>query len=155
MIRTILILSLALALIGCGRKAGNRPIAQSTTDRKLDQTTFDAAALALVQKETGVQLPRGSRGLNMFYQGSTLDPSFVAKIQVPDSSGDALAGRIKKIRSDNTTVGGSLTEKVTWWNPTNGTILVQRQHSPGGDFVRVILVQEKDRLVLYLEWIKI
>ena len=150
--RTILILSLALMLTGCDPGAGSVRLEDSTSDHKLDETTFDAKALALVQKDTGIQLPDGSRGLNMFYQGSTLDHSFVAKIQIPDSSGDELAGRIEKIRHENGTIGGSLTEKVSWWTPSTGTIRARRQFNPGGDYVRAILSQEEDRLVLYVEW---
>ena len=91
----------------------------------------------------------------MFYQGSTLDPSFVAKIQIPDSSGDGLAARIKKIRDEKGTVSNSLTGKVAWWTPSSGRIRVQRQFNPAGNYVRVILSKEAGRLVLYLEWIKI
>ena len=153
--RTILIISLTLALTGCGRNAANQPLDESTSDRHLDEDSFDAAALAIVQRHTGIQLPDGSRGLKMFYQGSTLNPAFVAKIQIPVASGDELAGRLEKIQSQNATVSGALTSKVTWWNPSSGVMRVQRQFTPGGDHVLAILIQEKDRLVLYLEWMSI
>ena len=153
--RTVLILSVALVFAGCGRNPGTPQLDKSTSDHHLDETTFDAAALALVQRDTGIRLPAGSRGLNMFYQGSTLDPSFVAKIQIPAASGDELAKQIEQIQSQTGTVSGSLTERVPWWNPTNGTIRVQRQSNPGGNYLRAILSHEADRLILYLEWIKI
>jgi hypothetical protein len=154
--RVIPLVSLTLVLTGCGPKVGSQQLGKNRSDHELDETTFDAAALALVQRNTGIQLPDGSRGLNMFYQGSTcIDPSFVAKIQIPESSGGELASRIKKIRHRRGAVSGSLTEKVPWWTPSSGTIRVQRQFNPGGDYVRAILSQEEDRLVLYLEWINI
>ena len=153
--RSILIFSLALVLAGCGRKASDFPLDQSISDRILDESTFDAATLAMVQQDTGIALPDGSRGLYMFYQGSTLDPSFVAKIQIPSATGDDLARRLEQLPNQDGMVNGSLTEKVTWWNPSGGIVRVQRQYNPNGNYLRAILTQENDLLALYLEWIKI
>jgi hypothetical protein len=146
--RSFAIVSLAFALTGCGNwHEGNR---------RLDEKTFDSAALAMVQKETGIDLPDGSRGLRMFYDGtSSIDPSFVAKIQIPEASGDELAKRIEQIRNHDGTVSSSLADKVTWWTPSNGVIRVQRQFNPRGDYIRAILSQETNQLVLYVEWVKI
>jgi len=142
----ILIFSIALVLAGCDYKVG---------DYQLDESTFDDAAIAMVQKETGIQLPDGSRGLKMLYQGSAIDPSFLAKIQIPESSKEEIVNHIGEIEHQDGTVNGSLTEKVRWWSPSSGTIITQRQSTPEGNYIRAILCQEGDQLVLYLEWIKI
>lgn len=158
--RSLVILALVVVLSGCGRNPADPQLDWSRDDwhggdRHLDETTFDYATLEMVQRETGIQLPDGSRGLNMFYQGSGIDPAFVAKVHIPDSSREELASRLEEIRNKDGTVHGSLTEVVTWWTPPNGIIRVQRQFDRGGDYVRAILCQEDNQLVLYLEWVKI
>ena len=145
--RAPIIFILAFLFIGCSDWHGG--------DRYLDEETFDSNALAMVQQDSGIQLPPGSRGLNMFYQGSKIDPAFVAKILIPSSGRDELIAHIEKIPNQDSNVNGSLAEKVTWWNPKNGKVRIERRSSPNGNYLRAILSQEKEQLVLYIEWIKI
>lgn len=145
--RNIIILSLLILTAGCG---------DIEKDYSLDEKAFDAGSLKMVEQCTGIKLPAGSRGLNMFYQGNQIDPSFVAKIQIPESSKDEISNRIERLHpQDGTVVNGSLTKKVSWWDPSLGTILIQRHSSLDGNYVRAILCQENAYLVLYLEWVTI
>lgn len=147
LIRFILILSLGLIVMGCNRDFGR--------DYHLDEESFDAESLKMVEQRTGLTLPAGSRGLNMFYQGSQIDPSFVAKIEIPAYSQEVLIKQIEQIHNEDGSVTGSLTEKVTWWNPSELTIQVERQFSLDMNYVRIIFCEENERCILYLEWIKI
>ena len=64
MLRIILSLVLTLCVTGCG---GNYT---------LDQKSFTAEKLKMVEQRTGITLPTGSQGLNMFYKGEPMDPLF-------------------------------------------------------------------------------
>jgi hypothetical protein len=150
----VVALGAVLAVAGCDCNARNAPIERNMTDYFLDESTFDHATVEMVQKDIGLRLPAGSRGLNMFYQGSTLDPAFVAQIEIPASAADELASRIKKIREAGT-ISESLSKKVTWWNPAVGAVLVDRQSDPNGDYLHLVLSREKERVVLYVEWCKV
>lgn len=146
-IMRICILSLiAICIFGCDG---------GSNDYHLNERTFDAKSLEMIQQKTGVTLPDGSRGLHLFWQGSaSIDPSFVAKIEIPMSAGEAMTKQIGLLRNVDGSVEGSLTEKVAWWKPSN-TARVERQYSHDGNYIRIVVCKEKDRWVLYLEWIKI
>jgi hypothetical protein len=151
----LMLIGIAAVLAGCSGGTAPVPIERSTSDRHLDETTFDSDALAMVQRDTGLSLPRGSRGLQMFYQGASLDPSFVAKIQIPTDDGEHFISQIQAITNQEGTVSGSLTEKVSWWAHPDSAIRLQRQWNPHGNYVRAIVTEDNDGLVLYVEWIKI
>ena len=138
---------LALFIMGCGSDIGK--------DYSLDEKSFDADSLKMVEQHTGIQLPTDARGLNMFYQGSHIDPAFVAKIKIPQSSQESLSRQIEKIPNQAGSVSGSLTEKIIWWNPLKAKILIQKQYTVDMNYVRAILCQENEQLMLYVEWIKI
>ena len=60
--------------MGCGPKFGD--------DYELDANTFTAEKFALIEQRTGITIPADSHGINMFYEGSQIDPAFVAKIEI-------------------------------------------------------------------------
>ncbi len=148
LVESILISGLAVTLAACGDR-----IAQG--DYHLDQASFTIDALKMVEQRTGLTLPAGSRGLNMFYQGSYVDPSFIAKIEIPASSQESLAKKIALIPNKDGYLSGSLTTKVDWWNPFEGIILTEGQVSLQMDYVHIVLCEEKGRWLLYVEWVKI
>ena len=76
--RNILIVVLLILVAGCGN---------GFEDYSLNKASFNAESLTMVEQSTAIQLPVGSKGINMFYQRSqSVDPSFVAKIKIPQSS---------------------------------------------------------------------
>jgi hypothetical protein len=125
------------------------------SDYSLDQTSFDAKTLKMVEERTGIVLPSGSHGLRIFYKGSRIDPSFVAKVEIPSSFEQAMTEQIEKRHNQEGVVTGSLAEKVDWWKPQSAILITKRQFSLDGNFVRVFFCNEKDRRILYLEWSQI
>ena len=140
------ILLTILCIVGCGSDIGK--------DYSLDEKSFDADTLKMIEQRTGIQLPSDAQGLNMFYQGSQIDPSFIAKIKIPQSSREAIARQIKEIPNKDGSVSGSLAEKVNWWTPSKSTIHTERQFTVDMNYVHAILCQENGRWILYVEWIK-
>jgi hypothetical protein len=124
-------------------------------DYSCDERTFDAKQLAMVEKCTTIALPPGSRGLNLMYDGSHVDPSFIAKIEIPPSSEEAMIKQLERIPYEEIGVSGSMTEKAAWWNPSPSTTIMTRVSETIVRFVlvRVWLCKENGRVVLYLEWI--
>lgn len=116
-----------------------------------DEATFNAANLAMVQKYASIWLPVGSRVLHTHQVHSPNNPAFIAKIHIPDTSGDELVLHLEELPNENDTIHGSITEDATWWNPSNGTIRIERQYTQNGKYIRTILTQENDMLALYLE----
>ena len=138
---------LGLFVAGCGQGRNG--------DYHLDEKSFGADSLKMISQRIGIALPPASKGLHLYYQGAQIDPSFVAKIEIPASSSDAMLDDLKKLVNRAGGVSGSLTSKVSWWSPVASTIRVQRQLTVDGNYVRVLLCEEPDRWALYVEWIKI
>lgn len=142
----VLVCVVTICLLGCDG---------GLKDYCLNEHTFDAKALEMVQQKTGVTLPDRARGLHLFWQGAaSVDPSFVAKIDIPKAAGEAMASQIGQLRNVDGSVSGSLTEKVAWWKPT-GAARVERQYGLDRNYVHVVICKEEDRWMLYLEWMKI
>ncbi len=145
--RLLLILCQIFVVIGCGRGFSK--------DYQLDENSFDINSLKMIEQRTGIKLPESSRGLRLFYQGSHIDPSFIAKIEIPISRREELIKVIEQYPIKMGMVKGSLTEKVDWWIPPGVTIQIDRQFTLDGNYVHMIFCKEKDQWILYIEWIKI
>lgn len=134
--------------VGCSPKPVN-----FGSDYTLDAKTFDPKALAMVQDDTGLTLPPGSHGSNLYYEGSHLDPEFYARIELPDSEGQAFANQLAKIPDSNVESAGPALKKVPWWMPSTASVVVKRTFTPkAGAFARVTLCKENDLWILYIEW---
>lgn len=126
----------------------------SNADYNLDERSFTAESLKMIEQNTGLAFPVGSRGLHMFYQNS-LDPAFVAKVEIPADSKDILIKQIEQIQNKDGSVAESLTEKVTWWKPSEATIRIERQFTRDASHIHVLFCQEQERWVIYLTWFSI
>jgi len=118
---------------------------------ELDARSFTSESLKMVEERIQITLPNGSRGLNMLFDGSHVDPSLVAKIEIPAASHEAVAKQLEPFPGKGRCVT-SLSKRVTWWNPSAATIRIQRGLMPGGDSVFVLLCEENGRWILYVEW---
>ncbi len=109
----------------------------------------------MVEKKTGFALPSGSRGLNLYYSGSEIDPAFVAKIEVPVASGEQFVKQLEQIpiHADWKSVN-PLSQRVSWWKPTKTSILIERTFIIGSTaaFVHALVCKEEARWIFYVEW---
>lgn len=129
------------------------PTCSRRSDYNLDAQHFTATYLKLVETRTGMTFPDGSLGLNLFYRGSQIDPSFAARIQVPSEAEAAMIRQITSFTNVEINVSGSLFASVSWWKPSEGTIMAERKYyGPDGYYVHVILSLEGRNCVLYIEW---
>jgi hypothetical protein len=133
-----------MPLSGCGRDARRY---------ELDSKSFDSRTLQRIQSDTGITLPAGARGLNFYYK-PPIDPAYIAKIEIPLSSKDDLIKTLSVIENDdnihNTETMGT---KVRWWIPKDVKPLMDRQRFVGtGNYLHVILTEEGETIILYIEW---
>jgi hypothetical protein len=125
-----------------------------SSDYNLDSQSFKADSIKLVESKTGLVLPKGTRGLNMFYRGSQIDPSFAAKVEIPSEAEPAMNLEITKITNQEINVSRPLFKTLSWWNISDSTILAERQYyGPNGYYVHIILCSENKKCILYVEWV--
>jgi len=139
------ILSLCVALVACNNPARNY---------ELNAQSFTAKNLKLVEQKTGIIMPAGSRGLNMYFDGFQIDPSLIAKIEIPDVASESVASQIEQIPIEHWTVQNPLIKKVRWWKPSKVTPRVERQfnRNSSGGFVEIQLCEEDGHWILYVQW---
>ena len=117
----------------------------------IDSDPFDKSAL---NKKTVIILSNHVNILDIFLLSALFKASFVAKIEIPPSYQEILTKNIKNLDNNGGELSSSSIGQVDWWNP--GIIKVERKSSVNnGDYVHAILSQDEDKLILYLEWVKI
>lgn len=127
--------------------------ATDTTEYELDQTSFDARTLKRVEGDTGIALPSGSRGLN-FYYWPPIDPGFIARVEIPQTSAKLVAAEIEKI-PHNGHVPRYPDGVKRWWDvlrTCEGETLVSRRYMKGGTYVNAHLCKKEADYLLYVAW---
>jgi len=104
----------------------------------------------MIEEDSGIILPSDAHGLNFFYK-APIDPAFVAKIQIPAASKEEILQRISKIQNVKVNITGALGPKFSWWLPAKAKVLIDRETSTGSSYLRVILTEENERIILYIE----
>lgn len=136
---------LILVLTGCRESRWLREF-------ELNEKTFDAEAMKMVQDQSKLSLPAGTRGLN-FRFSPPIDPSFVARLEIPQSESAALIKQIEGLPQEeiNISSSGGPGEKVKWWPPPKNAIMVDRQYNqPDGCYLRVAVTRESSQTILYV-----
>lgn len=118
---------------------------------ELDETNFDSEAMQMVKDDTGLVLPEGARGLNFRYS-PPIDPSFVARIEIPREAREMVLKQIELIQNEEINISGGPSVKVTWWPPKKAVVIIDRQCTQSdSDYFRAILTLESDRTILYVD----
>ena len=124
-------------------------------DYQLDENSFNAESLKMTEKYTGLTFPMGSRGKNLFFRRSKcIDPSFIAKIEIPLASINSFSEEIKNIKGTKITVteGDPFEREVNWWGPNKAAIIIEKYFYSQHGLVHVFLCQETEKFVLYIKW---
>lgn len=134
----------AVCLMGCGK---------GTHDYELGSADFGADTLLMVEKEMGLKLPAGSKGLNFYYK-APIDPAFLAKIEIPSDAKDDMAKQLSALPNKPVRTSGGLSERISWWTPTVGNVLEDREFldDSNGRYRRAILTEKDGVWLLYLDW---
>ncbi len=120
-------------------------------DYNLDKSSFNDEHLKMIEEDTGLQLPTGSIGLDLYYKKDRrLEPMYWAKIEIPEAKKDELLGQITPIENGNKEIFletyKNCLEPLAWWQPTRQTLIAQRYYR------KVIVWFSKDdkRWLLYV-----
>ena len=76
----------------------------------------------MIETNISLKLPPSTKGLKLLYDNTTcIDPSFIAKLEIPVSSKQSLINKLKKVKvmANSNSTPLSLIKKVNWWNPPN------------------------------------
>lgn len=135
---------IAVSLTGCGK---------GTHDYELGSADFGADTLLMVEKEMGLKLPAGAKGLNFYYK-APIDPAFIAKIEIPSDAKDGMVNQVSAFPNKPIISRGGLSERISWWTPTVGQVIQDRNFfdANNGQSRRVILTEKDGRWFLYLDW---
>jgi hypothetical protein len=140
---TVFCILASVLLVGCSDSRWFR-------DFELDADTFDREAMQMIVEDSGLTLPTGARGLNFRYS-PPIDPSFVARVQIPEEALDNVLKQIEAIQNEDINISGGPGQKVDWWPPPRESIIADRQcHQPDNDYLRVVLTREGNRTILYV-----
>jgi len=142
--RLIILFFIAVFLMGCGK--GSR-------DYELGSADFGADTLLIVEKKMGFKLPAGAKGLNFYYK-APIDPAFIAKIEIPSGAKDDMAKQVSALPNKPIKSSGGLAERISWWTPTVGKVLQDREFfdDSNGESRRAVLTEEDGICLLYLDW---
>jgi hypothetical protein len=117
---------------------------------ELDEKSFDAEAMQMIKDDSGLTIPAGAKGLNFRYS-PPIDPSFVARIEIPKDSRGKIIAQIEAIPDEKIDISGGPGERVTWWPPVVETVIMDRQCTQAdGDYFRAILTEENGKTILYV-----
>ncbi|GEP42952.1 hypothetical protein [Brevifollis gellanilyticus] len=137
------LIPLILALAGCRESRWLREF-------ELNEKSFDSEAMQMVQDQAKLSIPAGARGLNFRYS-PPIDPSFIARIEIPRSESAAFITQIEAMPNEAINISGGLVEKVKWWPPPGTPTLVDRQHNQSdGSYLRLVVREEGGQTILYV-----
>jgi hypothetical protein len=144
----VCMLAICLAVVGCG---GHRDL----TEYSLDETSFDAEALAKIKKESGINIPLGAKGLT-FHHIPPIDPIVFAKIKIPADAKDSIVKQIDGLTFSGTSFPKDFAnDRCKWWPAAPAEVILSKQVFNNGYYVELYLVNEKDGIILYIKYFTI
>lgn len=144
--RTAYIIAMCLALLGCGR---------DFKEYELDDRSFQADTIAEIQKESGINLPAGCKGLKYHYI-PPVDPIVFAKILIPAESGKLMEQHIAGLTNNLADFPNNFaSDRCQWWPSSPQNVVVSKKVFNGGYYIEAYLVREKEQLILYLKYFTI
>ncbi len=146
--KILLLLFAVLGLIGCGDGSDSRYYHSF----ELDESTFDAEAMQMIERDTGLDIPDNARGLNFAYK-PPIDPAFLARIEIPAESLELMKKQLDVLKEKKIGTSGGLRERTPWWRPSQGTILIDKQvwDSSDGSLLHTVLATEDGKFILYID----
>lgn len=121
------------------------------TSYQLDEKSFGAKTLSIIQSDSGVKLPTGSRGIKFIYL-PPIDPSWAAKIEIPKEASATMLAELSKFAGEQINIIGESGPRTNWWHNQKSKVLIDRQSSPMGNYLRMTLTEEAGSIFLYIEW---
>ena len=138
------ILILCLTILGCG--------GDYFSEYELDESSFGMDTIVRIEKKSGINLPEGSKGLKYHYI-PPIDPIVFAKIEIPAEARELMEIRVAELTYNATSFPKDFAnDRCKWWPPSIENEVVARNAFNNGYYIEAYLIQEKERLILYLKY---
>jgi hypothetical protein len=149
----ILVTALVFAGLYVFFAGGGKDIA--FTEYELDEGSFKAGTLAKIESESGLQLPPGTKGLRFHYI-PPIDPIAFAKLEIPAGSKDLMVQRLNEMREFSGKFHSDFANnRCNWWPASVTNVIATKFSTKGGFYIQAHLVQESDKVILYLKYFSI
>ena len=110
--------------------------------------------MAKIQKESGINLPTGCKGLR-FHHKPPIDPIVFAKLQVPAEAAKLMEQRLTVLTNTITNFPENFANDICRWWPTNVQNVIVSKKVYQGYYIEAYLVREQEQLILYLKYFTI
>jgi len=146
--KLIFMLVICLAVVGCDEH-------RDLTEYNLDESSFDAEAMAKIEQESGVDLPDDAKGLAL-YHIPPIDPIVFAKIEIPANSQEEVAKQIRELAFSGTHFPKELAnDRCNWWPAAPKNVVNSKQAFNNGYYIELYFVKEEDEYILYIKYFTI
>ncbi len=122
------------------------------TEFELDEASFTADTLKKIETELTLAFPPGTKGLRFHYK-PPIDPIVFAKIEIPPEAKDSMVKRLTEMKEFpgkfHTDFGN---KRCNWWPASVTNEIATKFSTKGGFYIQAYLVQESDKVILYLKY---
>ena len=136
---------IATCLVVCSNGCGG------VTGYSLDEDSFGADTLARIEREAGIDLPDGAKGLAFLYK-PPIDPIVFAKITIPDSARSQIEEQLVAAATNDDYPQDFANDVCGWWPASFDNTLLSKLTFYGGYYVEYHLIEEDEQIVLYLKY---
>ncbi|NLD37203.1 MAG: hypothetical protein GX654_10070 [Desulfatiglans sp.] len=115
------ILLICLVVLGCSENH------RDLTEYDLDANSFDTEAMAKIERESGINIPDGAKGL-AFHHIPPVDPIVFAKIVIPVDAQELIKNQINKFTYSGTQFPKDFAnDRCKWWLSGKDNVLLSKQ----------------------------
>jgi hypothetical protein len=140
------ILIICLLFLGCSENH------RDLSEYDLDINSFDSEAMAKIERESGIKIPDGSKGI-AFHHIPPVDPIVYAKIEIPADAQELIKNQINKFTySGNDFPKDFANNKCKWWSVKPKNVVLSKQAFNNGYYIELYLVKEESDTVLYIKY---
>lgn len=107
--------------------------------------------ISRIESETGLTLPANSRLDHFFEREVFVDPIWVAKVLIPESSYENFKQALLTKPTDKTDYTGALADSTSWWKPINVILKKQYWADSHHFLVNVVVSKEDGGFAVYIE----
>ncbi len=135
-------------LLGCDRH-------RDLTEYELNENSFDAEAMAMIEHEIGIDIPDDAMGLR-FHHIPPIDPIVFAKIKIPDDTEKLIEKQIGTLTFNGTDFPkGFANGRCKWWPSTIDNAKLSKKAFNNGYYIELYLVKDKKEIILYIKYFTI
>ena len=140
MYRYYMTICVVIVIISCNRNCAKEKDIDAIKNTRLEE----------IADEIGMEFPKKSIIIKYREPKRIIDPVWVAKVKIPNSSVEGFRELVMKKPSEKAKYTNALAESTSWWNPKK--IIIEKQYLVDSNtFVNIILSEEGEDFAAYIE----